>query len=248
MKPHRFKKYLLVLSLLGFSGSGWAAMFPNPSPGTLGNDIDGNGLFYPGDQVLSLELFDLEDLLTAIDPITYAFTGFDFGFYYAGDVSNRNAVFDILDFSVASPQAALIDFGSGTILDLDNPLLSTGFTTQGTDTPIGFYLQLTLLGLPLGDAIYTQAEENPGDIDLAGVYPVIGTPDAFGIGFAIPLDGNNPPTLLPLGAYIVGPVSPVPIPGALGLWLLGLGGLALFRRWIGGTSSGQNLRPAGALG
>ena len=143
-------------------------------------------------------------------------------------------IFDELDISALSlplgvPQIALIDFSVGpvgAVFDVDNPVpgSTTPFALQGTN-PIGFYLEYPSVPEPNGP-IFTQQALNPGGLDLAAVYPIIGEPGAFGIGFVLPLDNESPPSLLPLAGYAVGPVSPVPIPGALGLWLLGLGGLA----------------------
>ena len=43
MKAQRIKRYLIVILLLGFSGSGSATPCPNPFPGIWSDDIDGNG-------------------------------------------------------------------------------------------------------------------------------------------------------------------------------------------------------------
>ena len=54
MKTQRIKRYLIVIPLLGFSGSGDAVPYPNQFPGIWGDDIDGNGLFNPVNFTLHL--------------------------------------------------------------------------------------------------------------------------------------------------------------------------------------------------
>ena len=65
MKAQRIKRYLIVLLLLGFSGSGGAAPYPNPFPGIWGDDIDGNGLFNPGNLTFSAEIFALPEIISS---------------------------------------------------------------------------------------------------------------------------------------------------------------------------------------
>ena len=221
MKLQGFKKYLLVLLLLGFSGSGWAALYPNPFPGILGDDIDGTGLFIPGDFTLSLEVYDPLELTTA------GIFGFEFGFYYGSDPLVLTPIFDVLDSSLLlGPQTAAVDFTSGPdgqVFDLDTPSLSPVLFDNSLGTaPIGFYLSIPTLAGP----IFTQALRNPSDADLSAAYPYLPIPSAYLIGFADPSSG----VIIPLYASLVGPLNPVPVPGAIFLWLTGLAGLAMFRR------------------
>jgi hypothetical protein len=54
MKAQRIKRYLIVILLLGFSGSGGATPYPNPFPGIWSDDVDGKGRFNPGNLTLTV--------------------------------------------------------------------------------------------------------------------------------------------------------------------------------------------------
>ena len=88
MKLQGFKKYLVVLLLLGFSGSSWAVIYTLPATLTppswvdeVGDDINGTGLFTPGASILTFELFDLGEETPLIP-------GIEFGYYSASDAAD----------------------------------------------------------------------------------------------------------------------------------------------------------------
>lgn len=217
-----------ALLLAGFSGTGMAITVLNPFPDrvNLGPDIEGSGLYQHGGQAFSVEHFDFGD-------IAPPFKGTEFGFYFADgqnpftDRSNLIPIFleddDVTPVPVTSNQRARIDFDLGRILDLDSGAQRT-FNSQG-GAAIGFYLTVPDLQVPL-ETIYTEPWRNPGGQDAAGALPFLDfpVPDPLAILFVLPSDGRL------LSMHSVYPISPVPIPGAAGLWLLGLACLALFRR------------------
>jgi MYXO-CTERM domain-containing protein len=208
---------LMGTILVGFSSASQAVVFPNPNPAVYAPDNDGSGLFLYGQPTLSVELFDYGDA-AALG------TGLEFGFYFAGNPGTRITIFDSTDFTpnpLPNPpvQLAGINFATGRVGDLDAGVIQDTFTLIA-NTPIGFYLESpSLLGVPL----FTQALLNPGGQDYSGAFRRLDSPFTYLISFALPSVGT-------ISLNLVGPVSPVPIPGAAGLWLLGMAGLALFRR------------------
>ena len=229
MKLQGFKKYLVVLLLLGFSGSSWAVIYTLPATLTppswvdeVGDDINGTGLFTPGASILTFELFDLGEETPLIP-------GIEFGYYSASDAAD------------GSLEASDLN----TIFAHDNSANGPVTVNFGTVAPIGFYvraLSTTVATQERLNALGT-ARDSDGGTDFAGVFPVTGvfppplpdgTPliDAYLIGFVyprpFPLVGES---LIYASAFARPPnLSPIPVPGAIFLWLTGLAGLALFRR------------------
>ena len=216
------KLLLLTILLLGFSSNSWAISVPNPNPALYGPDIGGSGLFSPSsprDKVLGFELFDFAENLLGTN------SGFEFGFYFASDPTTLIPIFEATDNSTGTTlQRARVDFTIGEVIDRDEGLLQGTFTTSVED--IGFFLRHS----PSSILLFTEATLNPlGGEDLAGAFPEIGFLDSYLIGFAVPgLAGEITPWAYSL-VYPISP-SPIPIPGAAGLWLLGIAGLGLFRR------------------
>lgn len=224
MIQFKIRKFLLLtFLLLGFSCNGWAISVPNPNPAAYGPDIGGSGLFSHGDRVLGFELFDFAENILG------AGSGFEFGFYFGSDPTTLIPIFEASDNSNSPTlQRAMVDFTNGEVVDRDESRLQGSFSTSVED--IGFFLQHSNSGITL----FSEAALNPlGGEDLAAAFPEIGFLDGFLIGFAVPDQGGAT-----AWAYsLVFPVSPsqVPIPGAAGLWLLGIAGLALFRRRLNGN-------------
>ena len=220
-------KYILLTGVLlsAFSSVGWATTFVNPFPAFLQDDIEGSGLFRHGNQAFSIEFFDLSDA----PPILSA-PGSVFGFYYAGasDPDELIPIFGVDDTTpvpITNNQKALVDFNLGAnlgaVFDADDPnaLVQEGLFTPQGDTPIGFYLTLPTIPVTL----FSQAILNSGAQDLSGAFPFIADPQAIAIAFGTPDLGF-------LSIHFIQPLAAVPLPGAAGLWLLGMTGLALFRR------------------
>jgi len=234
------KKHLFAILLLGVSFNGWTATIPNPDPAELGPDINQSGLFNHTGAALSIEILDQLEIFTG------GTIGFEFGFYYGGSdpfqQSQRHIIFGAEDNNalLTTPQLATVDFVNGVVVDLD-ALLAVDLMNveQSTFTPdplgasaIGFFLNIPVIGPLFGIPvpIFTQALLNPGGEDLAAEFPSLTIPQGFLIAFAVPDGIGTVPDGTILSYHAVGPLSPVPLPGALGLWLLGIGGLALFRR------------------
>jgi hypothetical protein len=226
MLRHKIRNLFLVTMLLtGFPSVSWALTVPNPNPAAFGPDIGGSGLFSHGDRVLGFELYDFAENLLG------AGSGFEFGFYFGSDPTTLIPIFEANDNS-SSPtlQRAMVDFTTGEVVDRDESLLQGNFTTSVED--IGFFLQHSNSGITL----FSEAALNPlGGEDLAAAFPEIGFLDGFLIGFAVPDQGGVTAWAYSL-VYPISP-SPVPIPGAAGLWLLGMTGLALFRRRVSRAST-----------
>ncbi len=210
-------KYILLTCVLlsAFSSAGWATTFVNPLPEFLQDDIEGSGLFRHGNQAFSIEYFDFSDL----PPIASA-PGSVFGFYYAGASDTLIPIFgadDTTPVAITSNQRARVDFNLARVFDIDSGG-SEAFTSQG-DTSIGFYLTLPTIPVTL----FSQAILNSGEQDFSGAFPFIENPQAIAIAFGTSNVGY-------LSLHSIQPLAAVPLPGAAGLWLLGMTGLALFRR------------------
>ena len=220
-------KYILLTGVLlsAFSSAGWATTFVIPFPAFLQDDIEGSGFFRHGNQAFSIEFFDFSYL----PPIATA-PGSVFGFYYAGAREVLIPIFGVDDttpIAITSNQRALVDFNLGRVFDADDPnaLVQEGlFTSQG-DTSIGFYLTLpTILPtIPAPVTLFSQAILNSGEQDLSGAFPFIADSQAIAIAFGTTDLGF-------LSIHSIQPLAAVPLPVAAGLWLLGMTGLALFRR------------------
>jgi len=100
--------------------------------------------------------------------------------------------------------------------------------------PIGFYA----LG-PIVGTVAIQPTLNEGGSDLAAAFPITQDPndlapdDSYLIAFVyeFPKFGKRL-----FYAAFAGSLSPIPVPGAIFLWLTGLAGLALFRRRLASGS------------
>lgn len=209
------KRVLLAgLLLLGFSSNSMALSIPPPFGG-LGPDIDGSGLFRPPfREVIAFEVFDVLDGLPSP-------AGSEFGFYFATDPTSLIPIFEADDLP---NEAALVNFWQGWVTDQESAAVDT-FTPQiGAD--IGFYWRQPVAG---GLTLFSQAELNQFGTDVVAEFPYLSDPMTWAIVFGIPLGGNQ--TSL-LSIQVIDPLVPsaIPIPGAAGLWLLGLAGIALFRR------------------
>lgn len=235
MDMNKFKQGLLLgLMLLGFSSNGMALSIPPPFPG-LAPDTNGSGLFQPAfRQTLNVEVFDI------LDGTPPPF-GSEFGFYFAGNPTSLIPIFEADDLSSNTGfvigEQAVIDFVAGWVYDAEkdpnDPNSFDRFTPQARGADIGFYWRQTdpdpndpnVNGLTL----FTQAALNPNGVDAASEFRYLSDPMTWAIVFGIPLPMGSASLL---GIQVVDGLvpSPIPIPGAAGLWLLGLAGIAWFRR------------------
>ncbi len=209
-------KKLGTILLAGFLGVllcfdlATADPFPDLSLPGIGSDLDDSGYFYPENEVVNIELYDLAELHPNL-------TGSSFGFFFQDDPSRTLIeLFDQNDLltSGAAPSSA-VDFQNGFVWDLDANELQGNFFTP-TDNNIGFYLQyetdttITLFSDPL---------LNPENRDYAATYPVLDAPDSFLLAFWLP--GATQGESTPLYIEATTGLTPVSVPEPTMLLLAG---------------------------
>ena len=205
----RALRSVAVVAALGIAGSAGAASIIGGSTGNpaLGPD-DGSEIYFPN---LNPN-YDRHIVLVkeAFDPVLAA-TPHSWGFYFAGDTSNRYPVFSTSDQGPPEQQA-VIDFDNGQVVDLDALAVDATFTPSLAD--FGFYLEIQYPG---GTVLtFSQAAENPGGVDTYASFPFLANPLFRVVAFEI----NEQIFAL----EIIDGAVPVPEPSVL--MLVG-GGLAL---------------------
>ncbi len=201
----------VAAAALALSFAGAASAVPS-IPGFEADD--GAELFTPNDTVISVEIFDLGDLLG---------NPYEFGFYFGSDPNNppdQITIFDETDVGAANSAIAFIDFDAGFVFDVDEGALQDLFSP--TAGPIGFWLATG------GNTFYSEAARNPGGADVVETLQQTANSENYLIGFEIALFGND----ILLGLEFVGGLTAVTVaePMTLGLFGLGLIGVAYARR------------------
>ncbi len=189
------------MALIGMLASTQAqAVIANPNPALFEND---NGAIYFKHDTLSVsaEVFDLLGVPGSI-----------FGFYFRGTdptvAANRGVIFDELD---PTNNLAVIDFGAGTIVDVEDSSVQDTFDPSLSPLDIGFFF--TTSGTT--ETIFSDPALNPGGVDLSTAFASKDGSGLYLIGFELPTIGAITFSLL-------GPLTAVPEPGALSLVVLGL--------------------------
>lgn len=203
---------IFSLSLLTCS-SALATPFANPDPSIFADDIDSSGYFVPDSKVSVKSGFDLLEL-AGIGKI-------NFGFYFQGSPVQQNEIFGSDD---PVGDISLIDFASSTIYDLDPLAVQGSFLGSGN---IGFYISLYDVNQQFLATLFTDSNLNPGQTDLAGVFPILSAPGSFLVSFYTPAPTGG---YLPLSVEIANGLQPIPEPATVILLGTGLIGLAASRR------------------
>ena len=186
-----------VCSLMLVAGIASATPFPNPDPGSLGDDLNGSGYFNFGSAgSLSLELFDLGDTIAS------------FGFFGQGAPGTLISIFEASDLA---GESAIIDFTAGIIFDVEDSAVQSFFTSVPT---IGFYLDFA------GFIIYSDPTLNLGGLDLMGAFPSTNSNFLSLLFF----DGTaDHPQRSLLSWHVISNISAVPVPTTWLLIMIGLG-------------------------
>lgn len=162
-KQNRFtsvRKFATGLAFASICGSAAAVPFANPSPGTLGEDIDGSGYFIPVANSVVTEFVDSFEGLT------------EFGFFKKGDAGTLTVVFDATD---VAGQSAIIDFATGIVGDVDEGAVQDTFV--GPLTEIGFYVSINGIG-----TIFSDPSLN-GGLDLFAAHADLLDPTTYNLIF-----------------------------------------------------------------
>jgi hypothetical protein len=231
MKLRKFKEYFAALLLLGYCGSGWAVVYPTPDPLPMGATVgadDGSELFALGDSIWTFELLDAGEGLPILE--------FEFGYYFGSDAADGtvDTFYSIFGKNEATNQKT-VNIGStdpiGFYLQSDAVIVNSQVVAPATN----LFTQ-AILNDPLPDA------NGVDETDWAAAYPVLTAPDPVPVGsyllafyYPVPQQLGGDGTVIPIYASVAGP-SPIPLPGAIFLWLTGLAGLALFRRSLASGS------------
>lgn len=217
------KKMLLsaVMSaafLAGLSGPGQAAIV-NPNPALLYDD-NGATLFSPSSLVLNFSVYDITSTLPA-DWFSI------FGFYYSSDPSILTTIFGAEDIRTL-PQSVMIDFGTGTVYDVDDGWSVQSIFTVNPGTNIGFYQYYGNVDPAVTPQLhFSEQALNPGGIKVSAAFQFKSDPSMYLMGFEEPISNTL------LSYNILGgitPVNAVPEPSTLLLLGSGAGMLGLFNR------------------
>jgi len=195
--------------------SALAQPFANPDPTLFANDVDGTGYFVPNSGLILTDQFDLF-ILAGIGHINT-------GFYFQGNPSQQNEIFGT-DDNIG--ESAIVDFSSNVIFDIDASAVQSSFTGSGN---IGFYISLFDTSNTLLTTLFTDPTLNPGQADVAGVFPYLSTPDSYLLTFWAPnATGGYDPLSVEITQGMHQGMQPVPEPATLillGTGLMGLLGL-----------------------
>jgi hypothetical protein len=186
--------------------SALATPFPNPAPGTLSDDIDGNGYFnVAAAGSLAVELVDAFDSVAS------------FGFFDKADPGTLIPIFEASDLA---GEVAIIDFVSGLVLDFEDAAPQNAFTPAAV---IGFYLDLGIATL-FSDPLLN------GGADVMAAYTDLGSGALSLLFFDAPAGATQQTSLL--SWHVLDGLRPeqVPVPATLLLMLAGIAGLAHSRR------------------
>jgi hypothetical protein len=176
-------------------------------PAGFGAD-DKSILFTPTSSLISIEVYDLGNSLTNTH----------FGFYFDGSPSNKVQIFGPED-ETSIPgdiQIALIDFNNHFVFDVDDGNFQVP-TFPASSQPIGFYINIGTISL------YTDPVLNPGGVDFAATFPLLGNPQTYFVGYEV----DSIPVAFEITSGIT---QAVPEPATLILTGSGLVALAFYRK------------------